>query len=89
MILFGNSRTLRARKPEADHRIGNDDSSEDEDAEAGEKDETSVESGSRADEGSAAEGFENECECKDCECRGRRAAAVWGPKSLELAAIDQ
>ncbi len=46
---------------------GNDDAGEDEDAEAGEKDESGVEPGARADEGSATEGFEEECEDKDCE----------------------
>ena len=48
-------------EPKADHRIRDEDTREDEDAEAGEEDEASVESCSQAVEGVAGEGFEDEC----------------------------
>ena len=71
--------------------VGDVDAGEDEDAEAGEEDEAGVEAGSCAGvEGSAGEAFERGRRVpRTVRARGRRAAAVWTPKSLKLAAMDQ
>jgi hypothetical protein len=66
--LFGEPVAVEGQgEPEADHRVGDGDAGEDEDGEAGEKNESGVEAGPGAGEGPTSEGFGDEREGEDCE----------------------
>jgi len=82
--LFGEPVAVEGEgEPEADHRVGYGDAGEDEDAEAGEEDESGVEAGSGGFEGATSEGFDDECQCEYGECEGKARCGGVDAEELE------